>query len=1061
MSSRRWMKGTLDAPGKLGRQFICTQCASVLRRSLSRPIDASPGFTYSARLNRNVYLGSRVGRSFYSTDKASSSPDSSHIDDHTRQLIEQDLKRTDDIRTYLRKWIEKRPRPMDPIMDFSDVKHSSAPLPGSMFLDEVIFQDKRPELLDIGRSTDLENDPSPFLRPGDLVQLQHQGGFYPGQLAVYLRTVDGQQQFYTTRGKWRIARPSEVTFITKHRFPLELLLPIFPYLPTSAVAKGAMPQVATEGGVPRHIGAALLTLILEFETAVSAMYAENSGILHSVHERLAKETEPVMLTLEQIATQLFGRDPDTLTIPERYAIHLAVDQNPVSIIVNQSLSVVESYTFRPKVQANLINRVIKWMRDYQFPKDPDANQKAINTSNRNPIGLFIKNSRRRIQRSRMSRTPTHSFSLSPRSDAACNSENQEDQQKEPSKPSAEPFSETDRDIIEFLRLWVLPPQVRRDFTLRSTGSFILFHLGLYGNFNLNEATGYLALQELGVLTPWENIHVLNEQVALPGHGVSTISDAIVDECNRFCESASSTDTLVDSMKDFRKDWGDMPVFCVDSASAAEIDDGFSLESIPGSSDTYWIHIHVANPSAFIPHDHILAKGAAHFKRSFYAPERVYPMFPPSLTHDKFSLGPNKPTITFSAVINMSGVILDTKISHGRINNVIYITPNRLRKLFGIDDSHNPSISLEVGGVPKGPVRPELQDHISEEHRVILETMERLLAGRRDQRMKKGAIEFLSNHASSPLVSGDGVGIRSYVGDILGYHDYDDDPRIGISGQIMQSDGSLEATKTDLVSHAMLLGGEIAAQWCKERNIPVIFSAAAHRPDNLVTVDRDDSAPGLSPYSQLPRAFASSKPTPHATLGMDQYSKCTSPLRRYSDLIVHWQVEAALRHEARQHETEKNNESLSDIDESVLPFSRKAVKAIIKRSNWQNKVADRAQTLSREFWILQALFRAHYFGKTDIPETFQCIIVNQLAENSSLDTELGEVQYTANLLPFRVRCVVTADKNCQAFRSGDLVEASISSINLYAVFLDLQATRLISRPEASRATVPLGFIHRHH
>lgn len=41
-----------------------------------------------------------------------------------------------------------------------------------------------------------------------------------------------------------------------------------------------MPQLAMEGGVPRHIGAALLSLILEFETAASTVFAENSNRVH-------------------------------------------------------------------------------------------------------------------------------------------------------------------------------------------------------------------------------------------------------------------------------------------------------------------------------------------------------------------------------------------------------------------------------------------------------------------------------------------------------------------------------------------------------------------------------------------------------------------------------------------------------------------------------------------------------------------------------------------------------------------------------------------------------------
>ena len=56
--------------------------------------------------------------------------------------------------------------------------------------------------------------------------------------------------------------------------------------------------------------------------------------------------------------------------------------------------------------------------------------------------------------------------------------------------------------------------------------------------------------------------------------------------------------------------------------------------------------------------------------------------------------------------------------------------------------------------------------------------------------------------------------------------------------------------------------------------------------------------GLLYFKQLGRTVLSTEPLKHRVLGMDHYCKVTSPLRRYGDMILHWQIEAALREEAR-------------------------------------------------------------------------------------------------------------------------------------------------------------------
>src|SRR5699024_8336246 len=100
----------------------------------------------------------------------------------------------------------------------------------------------------------------------------------------------------------------------------------------------------------------------------------------------------------------------------------------------------------------------------------------------------------------------------------------------------------------------------------------------------------------------------------------------------------------------------------------------------------------------------------------------------------------------------------------------------------------------------------------------------------------------------------------------------------------------------------------------------------------------------------PRAHLAATPAPHAALGMDQYVKCTSPLRRYSDLQSHWQIEAALRYEA------ENGKAASERDKSILPFTRDDIETMILQSAWRNTALKKAQNRSNHFWGCQLLFR---------------------------------------------------------------------------------------------------------
>lgn len=93
---------------------------------------------------------------------------------------------------------------------------------------------------------------------------------------------------------------------------------------------------------------------------------------------------------------------------------------------------------------------------------------------------------------------------------------------------------------------------------------------------------------------------------------------------------------------------------------------------------------------------------------------------------------------------------------------------------------------------------------------------------------------------------------------------------------------------DMVTDAMLMAGEAAARFAEAENVPIPF-VMQPEPDEV------RQPVGMAEMYAYRRLFKPSRvgltPAAHFGLGLDVYSRATSPLRRYSDLLVHQQLRA--------------------------------------------------------------------------------------------------------------------------------------------------------------------------
>lgn len=80
----------------------------------------------------------------------------------------------------------------------------------------------------------------------------------------------------------------------------------------------------------------------------------------------------------------------------------------------------------------------------------------------------------------------------------------------------------------------------------------------------------------------------------------------------------------------------------------------------------------------------------------------------------------------------------------------------------------------------------------------------------------------------------------------------------------------------IVAEAMILANSSWGQWMAELGVPAIYRSQA------------SLAPGV-------KVRMGTKSLPHAGIGVKSYAWCTSPLRRYTDLVNQWQVIACARH----------------------------------------------------------------------------------------------------------------------------------------------------------------------
>lgn len=359
----------------------------------------------------------------------------------------------------------------------------------------------------------------------------------------------------------------------------------------------------------------------------------------------------------------------------------------------------------------------------------------------------------------------------------------------------------------------------------------------------------------------------------------------------------------------RLDLTQLKVYTIDDESTREIDDGLSLEILPDGRERLWIHI--ADPTRWLMPGDELDLEARRRSTTIYLPTGMIPMFPSELATGPMSLNPGKTScaLSFSVILDESGAVEDYSIHASLIKSTYRLTYE------------------DVDEMVQWGVQAESE----------LEAIARWAKRRQAWRQSQGSITIHMPESSIKV----------------------QDEEVTI--EVLE-----DSISRQLVAEMMILAGEVAARYAQTHSLPLPFRS---QPQPDLPSEEELLLLPAGPVRAcairrcMPRSEVTVTAARHASLGLDTYAQVTSPIRRYSDLLAHFQIKAHLRGDAP-------------------PFSEEAVKELMLTIGSTAYEAVLVERQTNRYWGLEFL-RRH------ADQVWQALMLRWLREHEGLALVLLE------------------------------------------------------------------------
>ncbi|MCP3979752.1 MAG: RNB domain-containing ribonuclease [bacterium] len=335
----------------------------------------------------------------------------------------------------------------------------------------------------------------------------------------------------------------------------------------------------------------------------------------------------------------------------------------------------------------------------------------------------------------------------------------------------------------------------------------------------------------------------------------------------------------------RIDLTGLEALSIDGPTTTEIDDALSVEPRAGGGAR--VGVHIADPGAFFRPGDALDEEALSRGLSYYMPDVRIPMLPAAIADDAASLvaGSDRPALSFLVDVDASGEIEGYEVLRSIVRCAARLDYEQVDEMLAQADG------------------PGLE---------TLQALDSFARARQRLRGERGAVVILSDEA------------EAHVGE-------DGEPQLEIL--------SAESCSRRTVTESMVLAGEVAARFCEEADLPVVYrrQAAPERALDLSDGIARDPVTVRRTRMSLRRATAGLERGPHSSLGLAAYTQVTSPIRRYQDLLVQRQITAALSGEAP-------------------PYDRERIQRVLATTEAASADARKAERAADDFWMLRYLER---------------------------------------------------------------------------------------------------------
>lgn len=325
-----------------------------------------------------------------------------------------------------------------------------------------------------------------------------------------------------------------------------------------------------------------------------------------------------------------------------------------------------------------------------------------------------------------------------------------------------------------------------------------------------------------------------------------------------------TDEDLKSRIDFRQ----KNVITIDPEDAKDFDDALSIEK--NEKGNYVVGIHIADVSHYVEYDSYLDQEAQQRGNSIYLVGRVIPMLPENLSNNICSLIPNEDRLTYSVIVELSarGRIVDYQIRKTVINSKRRFNYDEVQKIIETGEGEFAEDILQLDKLAKLLRRKRMKegsfDFNTLEVKFKLDEygrpLEAYIKAMKDSNMLVEEFMLLANKIVAQHIALPKRGEAKPF--VYRVHDLPDQEKL-----------------LEFMRFVKSLGYQVS---------PNLIKKSSEFQKLLDQVKGKEEEPLINELAirSMAKAFYSPHNIGHYGLGFKYYTHFTSPIRRYSDLLVH-------------------------------------------------------------------------------------------------------------------------------------------------------------------------------